>query len=81
MAEKTERQAVIDYFVENKVHMEQPVDLAIAMQKDKQDRTRQHLIGSKDYIDRTLKAGYKSQAMTDLFKDIQAARKTGLEKK
>ena len=69
MAEQTEREAVISHFVDNDVHAETVVDLAIELQRDKQ--SRQQLIGSRNYVDRVLTAGYKSKAMSDLLQAIK----------
>ena len=72
MAEKTERERVIQHFVDSDLHLDSTVDLAIELQRDKQGR--QSLINEKAYVDRALTAGYKSKAMSDLLSEIQAAK-------
>lgn len=70
----TERQAVVQHFVDKGIQFKTTVDMAIYLAQDKQ-QTRPQLADQKDYVEKVLKAGYKSTMAKQLMDDINQAVK------
>lgn len=70
----TERQKIVQHMTDNDVKFQTTVDMAIYLARDKQ-QTQPRLANESEYVDKVLKAGYKSKMAKDLFDDIQAAKK------
>jgi hypothetical protein len=70
----TERQKIVQHFADKNIKPSTTVDMAIYLKGDSM-KTRPELANEKEYVDKVLKAGYKSRMAKDLFDDIQEAQK------
>lgn len=69
---KTERQVIVQHFADKKMKFQTTVDMAVYLARDLQ-QTRPQLADQKPYVEKVLKAGYKSTMAKDLFDDINKA--------
>jgi hypothetical protein len=70
----TERQRIVQHFTDNNIKPSTTIDVAVYLKGDSM-KTRPELTNEKEYVEKVLKAGYKSRMAKDLFDDIQEAQK------
>lgn len=70
----TERQGVVKHFQDKKQTFKQPVDLALALRADQVGP--KELESEKEYVNKALKAGYKSPLFKELFDEVNGTNKT-----
>jgi hypothetical protein len=76
---RTERQQIIDHFVEAGIAYDQPIDMAFYLARDRQGDQKK--FGSNGYVDQVLKAGYTSAMARQLRDDIKSAVDEGKKPK
>jgi hypothetical protein len=69
----TERQAVVQHFVDKDVKVGSTIDMAVYLAGDQQ-QTRPQLADQKEYVEKVLKAGYTSTLAKQLFEDIKKSQ-------
>ena len=74
MAATTERQRVVKHFQDKKETFKAPVDLALALRADQVGP--RELADDAEYVQKALKAGYKSPMFKDLFDAVNGSAKT-----
>lgn len=69
---KTDRQQIIDHFVDRGFAYNDPIDLAFYLAEDRQKADPQ-LATAKEYVEKVLSAGYRSELTKLLCQDIKKA--------